>query len=138
MVRTVSFPGESFTRGTVTSPASAANAPRHPKKRLPTISGANPLVISQAFDSAGHLYASGEYNNALYKAAAGQSVTIVLDDEIAKGSFGKITRVRHSNCHAGSLKGWFDTDWRWMADPKIAGVGACVGASSRCNSSRPA
>src|SRR5262245_5883878 len=49
---------------------------------------------------------------------------LFLKDEIAKGSFGKITRVRGSNCHSGSLRGWFDTEWRWMADPKIAGVGA--------------
>lgn len=49
---------------------------------------------------------------------------LFLKDEIAKGHFGKITRVRGSNCHSGSLGGWFDTDWRWMADPKIAGVGA--------------
>jgi predicted dehydrogenase len=49
---------------------------------------------------------------------------IFLKDEVAKGNFGKITRVRGSNCHNGSLGGWFDTDYRWMADPKIAGVGA--------------
>jgi len=49
---------------------------------------------------------------------------LFLRDQIAKGNFGKITRVRGSNCHGGSLAGWFDTDWRWMADPKIAGVGA--------------
>jgi predicted dehydrogenase len=49
---------------------------------------------------------------------------LFLRGEIAKGNFGKITRVRGSNCHSGSLGGWFDTDWRWMADPKIAGVGA--------------
>jgi predicted dehydrogenase len=49
---------------------------------------------------------------------------LFLKGEIAKGNFGKITRVRGSNCHNGSLGGWFDTDYRWMADPKIAGVGA--------------
>lgn len=49
---------------------------------------------------------------------------LFIKDQIAQGSFGKITRVRGSNCHSGSLGGWFDTDWRWMADPKIAGVGA--------------
>ena len=48
---------------------------------------------------------------------------LFLKDEIAKGNFGKITRVVGSNCHSGSLGGWFDTEWRWMADPKIAGVG---------------
>ena len=49
---------------------------------------------------------------------------LFLKSEIAKGNFGKITRVRGSNCHNGSLGGWFDTEYRWMADPKIAGVGA--------------
>jgi predicted dehydrogenase len=38
--------------------------------------------------------------------------------------FGMITRVRASNCHSGALGGWFDTDWRWMADKSRAGVGA--------------
>jgi predicted dehydrogenase len=49
---------------------------------------------------------------------------LFLKEEIAKGNFGKITRARGSNCHSGSLGGWFDKEWRWMADPKIAGVGA--------------
>ncbi len=49
---------------------------------------------------------------------------LFLKHEIAKGNFGKITRARGSNCHGGSLGGWFDQEWRWMADPKIAGVGA--------------
>jgi predicted dehydrogenase len=49
---------------------------------------------------------------------------LFLKNEIANGHFGKITRVRGSNCHSGSLGGWFDTDYRWMADPRIAGVGA--------------
>lgn len=49
---------------------------------------------------------------------------LFLKDEIAKGNFGKLTRVRGSNCHAGSLRGYFDSEWAWMADPKISGVGA--------------
>jgi len=49
---------------------------------------------------------------------------LFLKDQIAKGNFGTITRVRASNCHNGSLGGWFDHEYRWMADPKIAGVGA--------------
>jgi 1,5-anhydro-D-fructose reductase (1,5-anhydro-D-mannitol-forming) len=55
---------------------------------------------------------------------------LFLKEQIAAGAFGKITRVRGSNCHSGSLGGWFDEkadapadSWRWMADPKIAGVG---------------
>jgi predicted dehydrogenase len=51
-------------------------------------------------------------------------ILLFLKEQVAKGSFGKISRVRASNCHAGSLGHWFDTDYRWMADPKIAGVGA--------------
>ena len=43
---------------------------------------------------------------------------------IDEGTLGKITRIRYNNCHGGSLKGWFDTDWRWMADPCQAGCGA--------------
>ena len=47
-----------------------------------------------------------------------------LYEHIQKGSFGTITRIRHSNCHAGLFKGWFDDEWRWMADTTQAGVGA--------------
>ncbi len=49
---------------------------------------------------------------------------IFLKEQIAAGNLGKITRARGSNCHSGSLGGWFDGEYRWMADPKIAGVGA--------------
>ncbi len=47
-----------------------------------------------------------------------------LRGEIGKGTFGTITHVRFSNCHAGALKGWFDSDYRWMADTEKAGCGA--------------
>jgi predicted dehydrogenase len=47
-----------------------------------------------------------------------------LRDQISAGHFGKIHRLRGSVCHRGALAGWFDTDWRWMADPKQAGCGA--------------
>ncbi|MBI1332225.1 MAG: gfo/Idh/MocA family oxidoreductase [Armatimonadetes bacterium] len=47
-----------------------------------------------------------------------------LKKNIDGGHFGTITRVRASICHSGALGGWFDTDWRWMADRKLAGVGA--------------
>ncbi len=49
---------------------------------------------------------------------------LFLKEQVVQGHFGTITRVRGSNCHEGSLGGWFDGEWRWMADPKIAGVGA--------------
>lgn len=46
-----------------------------------------------------------------------------LKEHITKGSFGRITRARCSNCHDGALAGLFDGEWRWMADPKVAGIG---------------
>ena len=49
---------------------------------------------------------------------------LFLKEQVEKGAFGKITRVRGSNCHSGALGGWFDGEYRWMADPKISGVGA--------------
>ena len=56
---------------------------------------------------------------------------VFLKEQIDQGHFGRITRVRGSNCHEGALGGWFDAkpadpadDWRWMADPAIAGCGA--------------
>ncbi len=56
---------------------------------------------------------------------------LFLREKVREGVFGKITRISGSNCHNGSLAGWFDAkpdrpweDWRWMADPRIAGVGA--------------
>lgn len=73
--------------------------------------------MAKAIEKAGVLFQTGYFMR-------GSPVHQFLREQIAKGSFGRITRVRHSNCHAGSLKGWFDTDWRWMADPAIAGCGA--------------
>ncbi len=47
-----------------------------------------------------------------------------IRDQIKAGNLGRITRARASVCHHGALAGWFDTDWRWMADVKRAGCGA--------------
>jgi predicted dehydrogenase len=73
--------------------------------------------MAQAIDAAGVLFQTGYFMR-------GQPVHLFLKEHIANGTFGKITRIRHSNCHEGSLGGWFDTEWRWMADPAQAGVGA--------------
>jgi predicted dehydrogenase len=54
----------------------------------------------------------------------GQANVRALKQKVDEGFFGEITRVRASNCHSGALGGWFDTDWRWMADRTQAGVGA--------------
>ena len=73
--------------------------------------------MADAIDKAGVLFTTGYFSRTDPK-------HLFLKDEIAKGNFGTITRVRASNTHNGSLQGWFDSDWRWMTDPKIAGIGA--------------
>ena len=73
--------------------------------------------MARAVDDAGLLFQTGYFMR-------GEPVHRFLKEQVQKGHFGKITRVRHSNCHAGALGGWFDGDWRWMADPARAGVGA--------------
>jgi predicted dehydrogenase len=73
--------------------------------------------MARAIERAGVIFQTGYF-------ARGNPIHLFLREHIQKGSFGKITRVRHSNCHAGSLGGWFDSEWRWMADLSQAGVGA--------------
>jgi predicted dehydrogenase len=46
-----------------------------------------------------------------------------LQQEALAGHLGVITRMRHSNGHGGALGGWFDTEWRWIADKAEAGGG---------------
>lgn len=55
-----------------------------------------------------------------------------IKQEVEAGNLGTITRMRHTNCHQGSLGGWFDTEWRWIADVNEAGGGgyADLGAHS--------
>jgi predicted dehydrogenase len=75
------------------------------------------VTMAEAIEKAGLLFTTGYFMRTDPK-------HLFLKHEISLGNFGKITRARGSNCHSGSLGGWFDTDYRWMADPKIAGVGA--------------
>ena len=73
--------------------------------------------MADAIEAAGLIFQTGYF---MRSAGAHR----FLRDEIAAGHLGKVTRVRMSNVHGGSLGGWFDTDYRWMADPTIAGCGA--------------
>lgn len=96
----------------------AAKAGKHMFAEKPLgITGRESLAMAGAIQKANVLFTTGYFMRT-------EPIHLFLKDEIAKGHFGKITRVRGSNCHSGSLGGWFDTDYRWMADPKIAGVGA--------------
>jgi predicted dehydrogenase len=85
---------------------------------------ADAAKMADAIDKAGVLYQTGYFRR-------GDAAHLFLKQQITAGAFGKITRVRGSNCHSGALGGWFDSkpadpanDWRWMADPSQAGCGA--------------
>jgi len=73
--------------------------------------------MAKEIEKAGVLFQTGYFmrGNPAYR---------FIKSQMQAGSFGKVTRIRMSNCHSGSLGGWFDTEWRWMADPAQAGVGA--------------
>ena len=73
--------------------------------------------MAEAIDKAGVLFQTGYFMR-------GDAKHRWAREHIQKGSFGRISRVRHNNCHHGSIGRWFDTDWRWMADPAVAGCGA--------------
>jgi len=96
----------------------AARAGKHMFVEKPLgITGKESLEMAQAIQKANLIFSTGYFMRT-------NPMHLFLKEEITKSHFGKITRVRGSNCHSGSLEGWFDKEWRWMADPKIAGVGA--------------
>jgi predicted dehydrogenase len=103
----------------------AAKAGKHLFVEKPLgITGAESRAMADAIDKAGLLFTTGYFMRTDPK-------VLFLREQVAKGVFGKITRASAWNCHAGSLGGWFDEKpgnvaetWRWMADPKVAGVGA--------------
>jgi len=96
----------------------AAGARKHMFVEKPLgITARDSAEMASAIEKAGLIFTTGYFMRT-------QPHHLFLKEQVAKGSFGKITRARGSNCHSGSLGGWFDKEWRWMADPKIAGVGA--------------
>jgi len=96
----------------------AAAAQKHIFAEKPLGMGAvDAYRMVEAIETAGVLFQTGYFMRS-------QPVHRFLREQIQEGNLGKVTRVRMSNCHSGSLGGWFDTDWRWMADPAIAGCGA--------------
>lgn len=96
----------------------AAQAGKHMFAEKPLgITSKESYEMAAAIEKANLLFTTGYFMRT-------EPAHIFLKDQIAKGNLGHITRVRGSNCHEGSLGKWFDTDWRWMADPKQSGVGA--------------
>lgn len=72
--------------------------------------------MAEAIEKAGVLFQTGFFMR-------GRADVQYARQLMQEGKLGTVTRVRLSNCHAGALGGWFDTDWRWMADVEQAGVG---------------
>ncbi|MFO7634833.1 MAG: Gfo/Idh/MocA family oxidoreductase [Caldilinea sp.] len=96
----------------------AAAASKHLFVEKPLGMGrADAARMADAIETAGVIFQTGYFMR-------GQPVHQFLREQIRLGHFGKITRVRHSNCHSGSLGRWFDTEWLWMTDLAQAGVGA--------------
>lgn len=79
--------------------------------------GATSAKILAAFEASSSVFQTGYFMR-------GVPTVRTLRKLVQEGFFGDITRVRASNCHSGALGGWFDTDWRWMADRSQSGVGA--------------
>ncbi len=80
------------------------------------LGAADAYRMADAIEQAGVLFQTGYFKR-------GEPIHLFLREQIKMGHFGKITRMRHSNCHRGSLQGIFDTEWRWMADPVRSGGG---------------
>ena len=96
----------------------AAQAGKHLFVEKPLgFASADAARMCAAIEQAGVIFQTGYF-------LRGSPVHQFLKQAIGEGWFGKVTRARHSNCHSGSLGGWFDTEWRWMADPAVAGCGA--------------
>lgn len=96
----------------------AAEAHKHMFVEKPLGLGArDAYLMADEVEKAGVLFQTGYFMRS-------NPVHMFLREEIAAGHFGILTRIRHTNCHDGSLRGVFDNEWRWMTDPKQAGVGA--------------
>jgi predicted dehydrogenase len=73
-------------------------------------------AIQDAVEKAGVIFQTGFF-------LRGQAPIQFLKQEVVTGNLGKITRMRFTNCHAGALQGYFDTEWRWIAQKEQAGGG---------------
>ncbi|HEY3265580.1 MAG TPA: Gfo/Idh/MocA family oxidoreductase [Armatimonadota bacterium] len=98
--------------------SAAAAAKKHMFAEKPLgINARDSFQMARAIEAAGVHFTTGYFLRTTPE-------MLFLKRQVENGAFGTVTRVRGSNCHSGSLGGWFDTDYRWMADPKVAGVGA--------------
>ncbi len=73
--------------------------------------------MAEAIEAAGLIFQTGYFQR-------GHPIHLFLREQIQEGRFGKITRIRLSDCHSGSLGDWFTPEWLWMTDLEQAGSGA--------------
>jgi predicted dehydrogenase len=103
----------------------AASAGKHLFVEKPLgMKAADAYKMAQAVEDAGVIFQTGFFMRS-------QPAHRFIKQQIEAGTLGKITRIRHSNVHSGSIgrwfdagKGWFEEGWMWMTDPDVAGVGA--------------
>ena len=103
----------------------AAAAGKHIFAEKPVATtGEEAAAMGEAIKKAGVIFQTGFFQR------SNPAMRFIKQEALA-GHLGTITRMRHTNCHSGSLGGWFDTDWRWIADADEAGGGyADLGAHS--------
>ena len=106
---------ETFRHRELVPAAAAAKKPMFVEKPL-GIATADARAMADAIEKSGVFFTTGYYQR-------GIAAHRFLKEQIAKGSFGKITRARCSNCHDGALAGIFDGEFRWMADVQQSGGG---------------
>ncbi|MDQ3815102.1 MAG: Gfo/Idh/MocA family oxidoreductase [Armatimonadota bacterium] len=89
------------------------------------VSGEEARQMAEAIERAGVIFQTGFFQRSSPQAQ-------FIKREVAAGHLGVVTRMRHSNCHNGSLGGWFDTEWHWIVEKEQAGGGgfADLGAHS--------
>ncbi len=96
----------------------AADAKKHLFVEKPLGMGAaDAFAMARAIEDAAVFFQTGYFMR-------GAPVHQFLKTQIANGAFGKITRLRHTNYHSGSLGDWFTPEWLWMTDLEQAGIGA--------------
>ncbi|HEV8245019.1 MAG TPA: Gfo/Idh/MocA family oxidoreductase [Polyangiaceae bacterium] len=96
----------------------AARAKKHVFVEKPLGLGAkDAFKMTRALEKAGVIFMTG------YRTRS-EGIFAFLREQIQRGSFGKVTRIRYINCHGGALQGGFRREHSWMTDPKQAGGGA--------------
>ena len=77
---------------------------------------ADAWTMAAAIEAKGLIFSTGYFTR-------GNAQIRFIKKQLEDGALGKVTRARMSNAHSGALGGWFDGEWRWMADPSQSGCG---------------